>query len=138
MPKAKGKNGKKKSKKDAELSEPPHDAAWERAVESGVWDRPPDALPDASVWPTWGAYRERILTSAKEVNITWHASLRDEFAAELIKLSPPNMKTLTLHVRSLVVHTHAHQRDPYCSVRRDDDVHHGHGHFFLVHSSKLL
>ena len=118
MPKAKAK-GKKKSKKDAELSEPPHDAAWERAVESGVWDRPPDALPDASLWPTWGAYRERILTSAKEVNITWHASLRDEFAAELIKLSPPNLKTLSFHVRCLPRTCET----MHSSGQHDDDVH---------------
>jgi hypothetical protein len=38
-----------------------------QAVESGVWDRPADALPDASDWPTWGALRERILMNAKEV-----------------------------------------------------------------------
>ena len=125
----------KKGKKEAETTEPPHDPSWERAVESGVWDRPPDALPDAALWPTWGAYRERILTSVKEVRtprrplaplrgtrrapppgvgdgraaltppavpapqvkITWHRTLKDEFAAELIKLSPPNMKMLTLH-----------------------------------------
>ena len=64
----KGKKGKK-GKKEAELTEPPHDPSWERAVESGVWSRPPDALPDAALWPTWGAYRERILTSVKEVRL---------------------------------------------------------------------
>jgi hypothetical protein len=38
-----------------------------QAVQSGRWERPPDALPDASSWPTWGALRERILTSCKQV-----------------------------------------------------------------------
>ena len=61
----------KKGKKEAELTEPPHDPSWERAVESGVWSRPPDALPDAALWPTWGAYRERILTSVKEVSFIY-------------------------------------------------------------------
>jgi hypothetical protein len=38
-----------------------------QAVESGVWDRPVEALPAASDWPTWGALRERILMNASEV-----------------------------------------------------------------------
>ena len=40
---------------------------YTQAVQGGKWERPPDALPDASSWPTWGALRERILTSCKEV-----------------------------------------------------------------------
>mmetsp|Transcript_17803 Transcript_17803/g.34028 ORF Transcript_17803/g.34028 Transcript_17803/m.34028 type:complete len:263 (-) Transcript_17803:359-1147(-) len=92
---AKGKKGKK-GKKDAEPTEPPHDPGWERSVQSGRWERPPDALPDASSWPTWGALRERILTSCKEIKITWSNHLRDAFPSELIKLSPPELVTLDL------------------------------------------
>jgi hypothetical protein len=40
---------------------------WRQAVQCGRWERAPDALPDASSWPTWGALRERILTSCKQV-----------------------------------------------------------------------
>lgn len=34
-----------------------------QAVESKRWVLPPDSLPDSTQWPTWGALRERILTS---------------------------------------------------------------------------
>jgi len=91
----KGKKGKK-GKKEAEPTEPAHDPGWERAVASGRWDRPPDALPDASQWPTWGALRERILTSCKEIIVTWSTTLRDTFPAELVKLSPPELSRLEL------------------------------------------
>ena len=40
---------------------------WLQAVENGKWDRPAEALPDAALWPTWGALRERILTNSVEV-----------------------------------------------------------------------
>mmetsp|Transcript_22964 Transcript_22964/g.74818 ORF Transcript_22964/g.74818 Transcript_22964/m.74818 type:complete len:260 (-) Transcript_22964:128-907(-) len=90
------KGGKKKKGKDAEPTEPAHDPGWERAVESGRWDRPAEALPDASQWPTWGALRERVLTASKEVVITYTASLRDAFPAELVKLSPPELSKLEL------------------------------------------
>ena len=64
---AMGKKGK--AKKEAEPSEPPHDPGWERAVEARRWDRPLDALPDPAVWPTWGALRERILSSCNEIRV---------------------------------------------------------------------
>mmetsp|Transcript_14006 Transcript_14006/g.35948 ORF Transcript_14006/g.35948 Transcript_14006/m.35948 type:complete len:258 (-) Transcript_14006:10-783(-) len=88
MPK-KGKKGKK-----VEQVEPPHDASWERSVESGNWERPPDALPDANTWPTWGALRERILTSCKKISIMYSPGLRDGFPAEIFKLSPPDLQTI--------------------------------------------
>lgn len=56
----KKKGGKKKGgkgKKSAGPAEPPHDPQWEGAVQARRWDRPPDALPDAALWPTWGAIR---------------------------------------------------------------------------------
>lgn len=40
---------------------------FQQAVADGRWDRPVEALPDASQWPTWGALRERILSSAVQV-----------------------------------------------------------------------
>jgi len=95
-----GKKGKKG--KGGDPVEPPHDPGWERAVESGKWDRPPEALPDANLWPTWGALRERVITSCKEVKVTWSPSLRDAFPAELIKLSPPELTTLDLHGSELM------------------------------------
>ncbi|KAK9820519.1 hypothetical protein WJX72_011209 [[Myrmecia] bisecta] len=84
----------KKGKSELELQEPDHDASWERAVDSGIWDRPPPALPDANTWPTWGALRERILTACKEIRITWSPSLRDAFPVEIIKLSPQELTTM--------------------------------------------
>jgi len=94
MGKGKGKKGKKG--KVAEPQEPPHDPGWERSVESGKWERPAEALPDASQWPTWGALRERILTNAKEICVTYTQSLRDAFPAEVVKLSPPLLTKLEL------------------------------------------
>mmetsp|Transcript_120 Transcript_120/g.427 ORF Transcript_120/g.427 Transcript_120/m.427 type:complete len:259 (-) Transcript_120:40-816(-) len=85
----------KKGKKGADFTEPPHDPSWERAVESGIWERTPDALPDANTWPTWGALRERILTSCKKINIMHSPALRDGFAAEIFKLSPPELATMS-------------------------------------------
>ncbi|GFH25899.1 uncharacterized protein HaLaN_23942, partial [Haematococcus lacustris] len=63
-PKKKG--GAKKKKKD-DGAEPPHEPSWERTVETGLWERPATDLPDANMWPTWGALRERVLTACKEV-----------------------------------------------------------------------
>jgi len=94
MGKGKGKKGKKG--KTADPQEPPHDPGWERAVDSGKWDRPAEALPDSSQWPTWGALRERILTNAKEISVTYTQSLRDAFPAEVVKLSPPLLSKLEL------------------------------------------
>lgn len=93
MPPKKGKKGKKKTEEPAE---PPHDPSWERTVETGVWERPVLALPDANTWPTWGALRERVLTACKEVRICNTPSLRDAFASEVVKLSPPELQVLDL------------------------------------------
>eukprot|EP00227_Mantoniella_beaufortii_P007460 CAMPEP_0197591762 /NCGR_PEP_ID=MMETSP1326-20131121/13901_1 /TAXON_ID=1155430 /ORGANISM="Genus nov. species nov., Strain RCC2288" /LENGTH=260 /DNA_ID=CAMNT_0043157317 /DNA_START=19 /DNA_END=801 /DNA_ORIENTATION=- len=91
MGKGKGKKGKGGS---SDPQEPPHDPGWERSVENGKWDRPSEALPDASQWPTWGALRERILTNSVEITVTHTQSLRDAFPAEVVKLSPPNLKKM--------------------------------------------
>ncbi|MEW5312782.1 MAG: hypothetical protein WDW38_004390 [Sanguina aurantia] len=90
----KKKVGGKKGKKDD--GEPPHDPSWEKAVESGIWERPVTDLPDANIWPTWGALRERVLTSCVQVSITHTASLRDAFASELVKLSPPELSSVDI------------------------------------------
>ncbi|KAG2445624.1 hypothetical protein HXX76_000234 [Chlamydomonas incerta] len=92
-PKKKG-GGKKKKKDDG--AEPPHDGSWERAVESGTWDKAVTDLPDANTWPTWGALRERVLTACREIKINNTASLRDAFANELVKLSPPELTLIDL------------------------------------------
>ena len=51
-------------------------------------------LPDANTFPTWGALRERVLISCKEIKIRNTASLRDAFCNELVKLSPPELVKL--------------------------------------------
>lgn len=86
--------GKGKKKKTLEIAEPPHDPSWERTVETGIWERQSTDLPDANTWPTWGALRERVLTACKEINIVHTASLRDAFAAEIVKLSPPELSAV--------------------------------------------
>jgi len=91
MGKGKGKKGK-----NADPQEPPHDPGWERSVENRKWDRPAEALPDASQWPTWGAMRERILTNSVEICVTYTQTLRDAFPAEVVKLSPPSLKKMEL------------------------------------------
>lgn len=68
---------------------------FHQAVETGIWERPVDALPDAMQWPTWGALRERILTSCREIKIVQSSSVRDPFATELVRLSPANLHTLS-------------------------------------------
>mmetsp|Transcript_21570 Transcript_21570/g.54906 ORF Transcript_21570/g.54906 Transcript_21570/m.54906 type:complete len:261 (-) Transcript_21570:661-1443(-) len=93
-PKKKGAKGGKK--KGGDGGEPPHDPSWERAVETGVWDRSAIDLPDANTWPTWGALRERVLTACKEIRVTHTASLRDAFCAEVVKLSPQELHSLDL------------------------------------------
>lgn len=93
MPPKKGKKGKKKADEPAE---PAHDPGWERTVETGIWERPVHSLPDANTWPTWGALRERVLTACKEIRITNTPSLRDAFASEVVKLSPPELQVLDL------------------------------------------
>lgn len=92
MPPKKG--GKKGGKKKGDDTEPPHDASWERAVESGKWEKPATDLPDANTWPTWGALRERVLVSCKEINVLNTASLRDAFCNEIVKLSPPELTSI--------------------------------------------
>eukprot|EP00892_Ulva_mutabilis_P002347 jgi/Ulvmu1/12112/UM084_0038.1 len=84
----------KKGKKD-ELVEPEHDKTWERAVQCQQWTLEPTALPDAFAWPTWGALRERILHACKLIQCEHSATVRDAFAAELVKLSPPRLATLS-------------------------------------------
>ena len=53
-------------------------------------------LPDAYAWPTWGALRERILHACKLIKCEYSATVRDAFAAELVKLSPPRLATLSV------------------------------------------
>lgn len=91
---------KEKSKKEPEVLEPEHDPSWERSVQSGVWDRPVSALPDANTWPTWGALRERLLASCREICVVSSPSVRDAFALELFRLSPPRLKHLSLRASS--------------------------------------
>ena len=55
-----------------------------------------DALPDVSVWPTWGALRERLLCNCKEIAIKNSPSVKDGFVTELVKLSPPELVKLDL------------------------------------------
>lgn len=93
-PKKKGGKGKKKKDDNAE---PPHDPNWERTVEGGVWEKPATDLPDANTWPTWGALRERVLISCKEIKIVNTASLRDAFCNEIVKLSPPELTLVDFH-----------------------------------------
>lgn len=113
----------KKGKKD-ELVEPEHDKTWERvcwtldlgatetapafknnlhcrviqAVQSQQWTLEPTVLPDAYAWPTWGALRERILHACKLIQCEYSATVRDAFAAELVKLSPPRLATLSVRM----------------------------------------
>jgi hypothetical protein len=50
---------------------------------------------DANTWPTWGALRERILTSCKRISIQYSPGLRDGFPAEIFKLSPPDLQSIS-------------------------------------------
>ncbi|KAF5837579.1 flagellar associated protein [Dunaliella salina] len=88
---------KKGKKKKDDGSEPMHDPSWERAVETGVWERSAMDLPDANTWPTWGALRERVLTACKEIKIVNTASLRDAFCNEIVKLSPLELWHMDFH-----------------------------------------
>eukprot|EP00775_Hariotina_reticulata_P011065 gene11065-11221_t len=88
-PKKKG--GKKKA---PEIVEPEHDPTWQRAIISGVWDRPVSALPDANTWPSWGALREQVLAATREIRVGSSPSVHDAFASELVKLSPPLLKSI--------------------------------------------
>eukprot|EP00899_Mesostigma_viride_P005035 jgi/Mesvir1/14532/Mv05225-RA.1 len=101
------KGGKKTKKKDAEPTEPPHDPGWERAMETGKWDRPPETLPDSDMWPTWGNLREKVLMGTKQIIVTWSQSLRDGFPAEIVRLSPPGLTSMELrgaqHLSRLVL-----------------------------------
>uniref|UniRef100_A0A7S0V1B3 Uncharacterized protein n=1 Tax=Polytomella parva TaxID=51329 RepID=A0A7S0V1B3_9CHLO len=101
------KKGGKKGKKKEDSLEPQHDASWERTVESGVWEKSVTDLPDANTWPTWGALRERVLTACKEIKIQNTASLRDAFANEIVKLSPPELTLIdfkgSLNLRNFVL-----------------------------------
>ncbi|WIA09607.1 hypothetical protein OEZ85_008999 [Tetradesmus obliquus] len=87
----KARKGKKKA---PEIVEPEHDPTWDRVVISGLWDRPITALPDANTWPSWGALRERVLSACREIRVVNAPSVRDAFAAEVVKLSPPLLKAV--------------------------------------------
>lgn len=67
MPPKKGEKGKGKKGKggEAEVLEPLANPAWEMTIENGVWSAPVEELPDPSMWPTWGALRERVLGATR-------------------------------------------------------------------------
>lgn len=67
-----------------------------QAVEATVWQKPPSELPDAHIWPTWGALRERVLSCCKQILTDDTLTVRDAFPAELVKLSPPDLHTLSV------------------------------------------
>lgn len=52
---------------------------------------------DANTWPTWGALRERLLTSCREVRVGGSPTVRDVFVKELVQLALPHLKVLDLH-----------------------------------------
>jgi hypothetical protein len=70
-----------------------HFHAGVQAIEGGEWRLEPSRLPDAFMWPTWGALRERILQPCKIISTEHAATVRDAFAAEVVKLSPPQLST---------------------------------------------
>jgi len=116
---------KKGKKKSDEPSEPQHKQAWEQAVDNEKWLLPPDELPNSMEWPTWGALRERILTSCTEIIVNafsvpdevpkeeregWPArmvTVTDAFFAEVVKLSPPYLSKMAFvgcsNLRSVVL-----------------------------------
>eukprot|EP00982_Pelagococcus_subviridis_P016321 31471-Pelagococcus_subviridis.AAC.23 len=83
------------------------------SIECGIWDRPVDALPDISNWPTWGTLREQILMRAAHVctptsvqlacdariKVTHTSSLDNAFAAEWLS-SAFTVHQLTCNVLS--------------------------------------
>ena len=94
MLKAKKGGGKAAAPKVAQ--EPAHDPSWGRCLKQGIWERPIEALPSASAWPTWGALRERILLGCTEIRTCYTAGLGDGFVVELVRMSPPNLNTIQL------------------------------------------
>ncbi|KAK9865136.1 hypothetical protein WJX84_007349 [Apatococcus fuscideae] len=87
--------------------EPDSDPDWQRARDSGTWNKSPDVLPDANIWPPWGVLREQILTGCREILVQDCPAVRDAFVAEIIRLSPPHLERLDLsgsvHVTKLVL-----------------------------------
>eukprot|EP00884_Botryococcus_braunii_P002748 jgi/Botrbrau1/12474/Bobra.0169s0021.1 len=81
---------------NSEDVEPEHHPSWETAFQSGVWERPPDALPDVTIWPSWGVLRERILLACRQIAITGSPGVRDAFIREIINLSPSGLQELVL------------------------------------------
>jgi hypothetical protein len=85
--------GKKGKVKHTESREPPHNPCWQRvrllsyravphfilyalqALQQKSWVRPVEALPDASLWPTWVALREHLLSNVIEVRSSPEPSL---------------------------------------------------------------
>ena len=94
-----------------------------QCLENGKWDRPINALPNESLWPTWRTLRDRILISFAEVLTHSHFYCRrellpsesllskllfsqirtnytltmcDAFVGELTKMSPPNLNMFQL------------------------------------------
>lgn len=67
-----------------------------QAISNKKWDKSPDLLPDSSRWPTWGALRERILATCQEIAVNDSQACDDTFAAEVVKLSPPELERLDL------------------------------------------
>jgi hypothetical protein len=49
------------------------------------------------MWPTWGALRERVLTSCREVCVVVSPTVHDAFITELVALSPQRLASLDLH-----------------------------------------
>lgn len=76
-------------------------------------------LPDCNMWPTWGALRERVLTSCREVRVVSSPSVRDAFAIELVKLSPPLLQRLVLRGSQ---HLHRFVMSPLSSCPRLEEL----------------
>ena len=80
-----------------------------QAVASQSWTHDPTMLPDAYVWPTWGALRERVLQHCKTIHCKRTPNVRDAFAAELVTLSPGELVNLS-------VRSHARLALPWCAA----------------------
>ncbi|KAK9834653.1 hypothetical protein WJX74_006716 [Apatococcus lobatus] len=87
--------------------EPESNPDWQRARDSGTWSKSPDVLPDANIWPPWGALREQIITGCREILVQDCPAVRNSFLAEIIRLAPPHLERLDLsgssHVSKLVL-----------------------------------
>jgi hypothetical protein len=65
-----------------------------QATASGVWDRPPEELPNAAAFPSWGALRECIVAACHSVSISDCESVTDAFMIEIVRMRPPRLSTL--------------------------------------------